>query len=409
MKKSLSMILIAVLAFGIGIAYAAPMLIVPNIQPYPTVAEGTKAGFSVDVVYANFDLNASNAEYPDPVTYNVVLNVTNLSDEAATIYELGFAAAQDISVQDSILGGTIYDNGLRSSNPFGSHRQFGGIIDGVYLDGEWVNITWIPNTYYEDANGTLIEVGYPECLFGITSASWNNVTFQGPLNPHEIESFSGDHTINATIPDLPDNASDTGIWFEGVPITEYYDQSGNHILTMMYINGAWVDVTGRVTVEKTQPMTAASNLLVDLALTIQQLPYRNMNATVGPITALPTWGDWGCGRALKWIPGAWGSQVFGPHESRLIMFNSTQSAYSNGLTALASGKLALYASVSNYITNWPVNGTFYDTLSTATQVKELTFDKTATGYLYNSILGDGETFQQGNSPIEVTIAPRIEP
>ena len=41
MKKTLSIVLIAVLAFGIGIAYAAPMLIIPvNIQPLPQVVRG---------------------------------------------------------------------------------------------------------------------------------------------------------------------------------------------------------------------------------------------------------------------------------------------------------------------------------------------------------------------------------
>jgi hypothetical protein len=56
MKKSVTLLLVAVLALGMGIAYAAPMLIVPmNVQPFPQVLEGVKAEFGVDVVYAKME------------------------------------------------------------------------------------------------------------------------------------------------------------------------------------------------------------------------------------------------------------------------------------------------------------------------------------------------------------------
>ena len=63
------------------------------------------------MVYAKFDLkNSPKMMSSDPsVTYNVVFNVTNLSDKAATLYELTFAAAQDITSSNPILGGNIYD------------------------------------------------------------------------------------------------------------------------------------------------------------------------------------------------------------------------------------------------------------------------------------------------------------
>lgn len=99
------------------------------------------------------------------------------------------------------------------------------------------------------------------------------------------------------------------------------------------------------------------------------------------------------------------------------MFNNTQmfvmfpagAPPSNGLTALQSGNIKLYASVSYYITNWPVNGTYYNTASTATQVIQLHLDKPPNGYVYNAVLADDQTFQPGNSSIEVTIAPRTQP
>ena len=432
MKIGAKMLIAAIFSLLVGIVFASPLLYTNlDIQPFPRVPEGPKAEFSVDVVYADFNpvvTQSTTTEYDETggqktvtypvteITYNVVLNVTNLSDQPATIYELAFTAAQSISVKQSILGGTIYDYGLQTSNSFLASKHFGGFVDGVYLDNKWVNATWIPNGYYE-ANDTWITVPYPQCLFTLTQAYWNGAVISGPLTPDDLQTFSADHTINGTIPNLPDNASDTGIWFEGVPITEYYDQTGNPLVTEMYINGAWVDVTGRVTIDKTQPMVTASNMLVNEVLTLGAQPYANMNSTIGPITELPTWGDWGSGRAYSWLPWDWQSKQFNntwaPHESRLIMFNNTQTFFFSlgdsraGLDALQTGKIALYASASDYINNWPVNGTYYNTVSTATYSKQLQLQKTATGsYLYNAVLADGETFQPTQSGIEVTIKPR---
>ena len=409
MKKSLSIVLIAVLAFGFGIAYAAPMIVVPvDIQLLPVVKEGPKADFSVDVVYAKFDLETSKNTVPSEsaVSYTVVLNVTNLSSESANLYELSFAAAQDISVKQSILGGTIYDTAYHSDDLY---RKFGGIVDGVTLDGDWVNITWIPNIYYQDGNLTTL-ANYPLFLYHISKASLNNTIIEGPLTPAEVINFSTDHTINGTIPDLPANASDTGIWFEGVPITEYYDQLGNLIITEMYINGAWVDVTGRVTVDKTQPLMTTTNILLNQHLRIGSV-YQNMNSTVGPVTTLPTWGDWEVGTVnYVWLPFETANQkfnpTFAPHESRLIIIYGTQTPSS--LSSFESRNIKTYASASNYITNWPVNGTYYDTISTTTQIKQLQLEQTQTGYLYNDILADNQTFQPSNSYLEVTVVARTE-
>ena len=435
MKKSLTLVLVAVLALGIGLAYASPMLIAPmNVQLFPRVAEGPKADFNVDVVYAKF--NAVDFQYSSPVynekgqigtetnpaanvSYTVVLNVTNPSDHPATLYEVSFAAAQDISVQQSILGGSMYDYGSSAANPFMAARHFGGIVDGVYLDGKWVNVTWIPQVQYE-YNGTMVTVPYPECLFSLTQAHWQDAIISGPLSPDDIQAYSADHKINGTIPDLPANASSTGTWFEGVPITEYYSQTGTPLVTEMYINGAWVDVTGRVTVDNKQPMMTATNMLVNEVHTLAAQPYGNMNSTAGPVTSLPTWGDWGSGRAYSWLPWDWQGKhfnnVFAPHESRLLAFNTTQlfiikpqgAPPTSGVAALQTGNLKLYASASNYINNQPVNGTFANTASTATQVIQLHLEQTQDGYIYNAVLAPGQTFQPISS-LEVKIASESKP
>jgi hypothetical protein len=432
MQIGVKMLIAAILSLLVGIAFASPLLYSNlDIKPFPRVPEGPKAKFSVDIVYASFNpvdtqyTTTDNYEKGTPktvtypvtdVTYTVVLNVTNLSDKPATIYDLAFAAAEGFSVKQSILGGTIYDSDLNVESSIFLSKHFGGFVDGVYLDDNWVNVTWIPSGHY-DMDGTWIPTAYPECLFAITQAYWQGGIMSGPLTPDDVRVFSVDHAINGTIPNLPDNASDTGIWFEGVPIAEYYDLAGNPLVTEMYINGSWVDVTDRVTVDKTQPFTVASNMLVNEVQTLGAQPYANMNSTIGPITTLPTWGDWGSGRAYTWLPWDWQSKgfnsIWAPHESRLIMFNNTQTFFFSlgdsraGLDALQTGKIALYASASNYINNWPVNGTYYNTVSTATDSKQVELQKTATGsYLYNIVLADGETFQPTQSGIEVTIKPR---
>jgi len=401
MKKELSLVLIAILALGVGIAYAAPMLIIPNNQLYPQVIEGPKAKFSVDVVYAEFAYTSDKTR----INYDVVLNVTNTADTPATLYDITFAAAQTVTVHDSILGGTIYDNGLT-----GAFKHFGGVVNGVYLDRNWVNTTWIPN-FYDEINGSQVKVPYPLCLYRITQASLYGGISSGPLTPDNVAAYSADHTINGTIPDLPANASETGTWFEGVPIAEYYDYQGNPLVTMMYINGVWVDVTDRVTVDNAKPMVTASGMLVNQVLSLGEQPYRNMNSTVGPVVSLPTWGDWGVGGSYYWFPWDWASQpfnnTFAPHESRLLRLNNVQQPGS--LVALESGSITLYASASNYIVNRPINGTFLNTVSTTTQIKQIQLQQTSGGYLYNAILADNQVFQQGNSRLEVTVAPRTEP
>ncbi|MFB3889266.1 MAG: hypothetical protein ACE14S_07220 [Candidatus Bathyarchaeia archaeon] len=454
MKTSIKLTLVALLALGIGVAYASPMLITPmNIQPLPRVLEGPKAEFSVNVVYANFsttDWQYTYTEYDearnptsktDPatnLTYNVVLNVTNISDKPATVYEVAAALGKDISVQQSILGGSISiydtaepypDNGIFPS------QLFGGIVDGVYLDGKWVNITWIPEGRYLP-DGTWQSMPYPDCLTALTQAFWRTYwhgvaydgAISGPLNPDEVRDFSANHAINGTVPNLPANASETGVWFEGVPIAEYYDLTGNPLITEMYINGSWVDVTGRVTVDNMQPFMIGEGMLINIALPLGWQPtesyaidYYNKTGTAAPIATLPRWGSWGGGRGYAWIPGDWGNyylsgfnSTWGPHESRLIIVSGTQMHTEGYMSdkinaALESGKLKLYSSVSNYVNVWPVNGTYYNTASTAIQTIQLQLEKTPSGYVYNAILADDQTFQPGKSSIEVTIAPRTQP
>ncbi|XES76930.1 MAG: hypothetical protein ACBZ72_12255 [Candidatus Bathyarchaeia archaeon] len=51
-------------------------------------------------------------------------------------------------MQQSILGGEIYGTVTYPDNCWFRTHLFGGIVDGVYLDGKWVNVTWIPEGRY---------------------------------------------------------------------------------------------------------------------------------------------------------------------------------------------------------------------------------------------------------------------
>lgn len=199
--------MIAVLALTAGIVFASPLVILPlNVKPFPNVPQGRKADFSVDIVYASFGIPANldnqslgdgtsvingtiineTEPYQPGQTYMVVLNVTNLSDIEANISEVGFAAAQDIRIIRSALGGFSFSTGA------GPGVDFGGVVKGVWLDNKWLDVTWIPGT------------DYPDNLMRIVTPS---------------------HDTETTIPTLSADAAEEGTWIEGVPIAEYYNST----------------------------------------------------------------------------------------------------------------------------------------------------------------------------------------
>jgi len=151
MKIKTNFLLIGLLSLLIGTAFASPLLLSElEIRPGPGLPEGPKADFSVNVVYANFSLqDNANITVPDwypetanlsAVSYFVVLNITNHSDEAAVIMDSIVTVAGDVSkgVNNGTWGG-------------------GGWFEGAWLDGEWVNVTLFPSMQLD--NGTWID-GY---------------------------------------------------------------------------------------------------------------------------------------------------------------------------------------------------------------------------------------------------------
>ena len=396
MEYKFKLITVVILALLTGTTFAAPLLIAPlDVKPYPHVSEGPKADFSIDLLYANFtaaewavnktsarligNFTTGNYSYVNVtetvtytnVTYSIVANITNLSDFTAKMYESSFAAAEDISIKDSVLGGKSFNSGY---NDRGS--SFGGVVEGLWFDGKWLDKTWIPGT------------DYPFSMFRVMNQN---------------------HASQLTIPEVPENATEEGTWIEGVPVAEYYD-STHLTATQIYINGAWVDVTGRVQPSNPQPMVMATNTLADLILTSSTPIYKNVgNASVGPITDFPSWGlQFSTGIPYRWTGIGGFNSVWAPHESKLIIFNGTETfsdseGLQSSISALESGKIDIYASMTSLITNMPINGTYYNTVSTATWLNTVPLEKTSNGYIYNAILADNQVFQVSPNGIEVSI------
>jgi hypothetical protein len=192
MQTGIKLLLAAVLSLSVGLAFATPLYIADmNIRPFPRNPDGPKADTSISVVYANFSIStgniyrlssdgANNAEITTSIlNYEIVLNVTNLSEFGAEITRLGIIAAQDIAVVPTSVGfveynsesnnvfgginggghssGTATSDDIVPGTQWGHWSQFkdgktqaggSGLVTGVWLDGNWINVTWIPGTSY---------------------------------------------------------------------------------------------------------------------------------------------------------------------------------------------------------------------------------------------------------------------
>lgn len=371
MEFKFKLIVVAVLALLAGTAFAAPMLVV-DVRPFPRIPEGPKANFAIDIVYANFNVIEVNATTGE-VSYTIVANITNLSDKVGYLYETGFAVAQHLEQLDSALGGMYIDNSLEYSSYADSPGR-GGLVDGIYLDGVWLNKTWIPGT------------DYPSNLISI-------------INDEDNAEFP----VLSVAPELPENASETGIWIEGVPIAEYYGETGI-TATHIYVNGSWVDVTGRVQPHNPQPFLLSTNPIANTILTSSVYA-----TTANTVTAPPLMG-WqrGMGNAYQYIGGRGFDQSWLPHQSRLIIFNGTvpmnSIEFNNRIASvLENGVVDIYGSATSYINAVPVDDTFTNTCYTATAIENVMLQKTSEGYLYNTALASNQYFQVCPDGVEVYI------
>jgi len=383
MKFGVKLIIIAVLALSVGVAFASPLLYENLVvRPFPRIPQGPKADFSVEFVYANFSVQEhastdSSGGIPlSIVTYDVVLNVTNLSDLRAIVGRLDLTVAEEVNFVPSIVGGFSASAGGGKSGGGGN-----GFVEGVWLDDEWVNVTWLPDGEW------------PMFLTG--------------RNPN----------ITTVIPDLPPNVIQEGVWIEGVHVWQEYnltktsDDTTITMATYIFINGTWVDVTGRIRVYNEQPYVMATNTLVHEMRNFESEEYGNYrNATeFAEAMAERSASSWmNFGDTYTWAGEGGFNNYWQPHESRLIRLTGTREVGVNaGLESLAEGKIMLYSGVSNYLKDRrEINGIYVNTFSTATELKQVQVEKTEDGYLYNIILGENQIFQPDKFGVEVLIKPR---
>jgi hypothetical protein len=379
MKFGVKLIIIALLALTVGVAFASPLLYENLVvRPFRRVPQGPTADFGVDIVYANFEVQeqTSDSSSLPQISYQVVLNITNYSDIAAKLGSVNFAVAQNIT----LLKGALEGASAISSGEGNSGGHFGTVIEGIWLDNEWLNVTWIPGVY-------------PDGLGEVMSSPWGSgdtVRYVGAMP--------------TVIPSLPANASETGYLIEGVPIKQYYffNSSASTLLLWdtIYVNGTWVDVTGRIRIEHPVISILGFGTIIQA---ITNFPPRNAfignqpsDETIGPHVKSTVWSGEGD------FNGTWA-----PQQSRLIELTGTVTVGSiDALNGFTAGKLNVYAAANNYIYDKPVNGTFYDTSSLTTQLKSISLEKTADGYLYNNILGENQIFQPDQFGVEVFIKPR---
>lgn len=375
MKIALKFLAAAVLSLCIGVAVASPLL-ATEIIPFPKTPQGPTADFGVDVVYADFKVKDAATDIAQ-LDYQVILNVTNLADIEAKLGMLNFAAAQNVT----LLKGASEGASAGSSGGGNGGGHFGTVIEGVWLDGQWHNVTWIPGTH-------------PDGIAKVMTPP------RGSAGTVRYIS-----SMPTAIPDLPDNASETGYYMEGVPLKQYfYFNSTANKLTLydtVYVNGTWVNVTGRIRIENPKTSVLTFGRVVEATTRFE--PRSSF------IDNQQSW-NWGTisQNFFVWSGDNDFNNTWAPHQSRLIQMTGTVDVGSADiLNSLTTGKINLYSAAYSYVYDQPVNGTFYDTSKLSTGLMAVSLTKTADGnYLYNNLLSGNQTLQLDQYGAEAFITPR---
>jgi hypothetical protein len=404
MKNGIKLLFAAIFSMSVGIACASPLLISElNLAPYPYLPEGPKPEVTANVAYASFSVQPADPSLPVPewyhgnetptaVNYNIMLNVTNLSDESVTVDFLEASAAQNYTRGPA----PFLANGVSSTQ--GSQRY-------VYLDGELINATWIPNS------GNVPTAPHPDI----------------PGQPPYPSSLPWDIESNATFPQ-------DGYWREGVELSDTY-VNGTLAYTYMYINGTWTDVTGRVEVPNREDifsnMASATHNIVSGWYNFQApLPegwdpgshtststqtfengttitttVKTKNPIIPPETNRTD--DYSAPNSdqvtIYTGPGKFDA-TWAPHESRLIMLSGTVFAYDADVEQyLQGGNMAVRIMGQARLTDSVINGTMTDTSTVIDAIQQITVHADGDSFVYNGALGANQTFQPDQWGVEVFI------
>ena len=417
MKTRSKFILIALLSLLAGSAFATPLLLSElEIVPFWTVPEGPKADLNVSVVYANFTIQGNSSVHDKSIlSYYIVLNMTNLSNLPTKLSYFGFAGLKNVTVIPSALGGfhVTHEGKGVSGSSFGSMGPAEGYlghlgagrVEGLWLDGEWLNTTWVPE-------GGLDEIWHSENIFppkgleNIWEPNWypdadpyglldsENYDYELPrFTPFGGTRSNGTHYY--TYDGTRFNYEGGNYWIEGVPLIEYI--ANNEVKsTIIYYDGSWIDVTGRVKAEE-RAFIIAKNLLVKSQTVFNGYSGENSSIPVGSsITSSTVDGN------LSFIYGF--DNTWAPHQSRLILlkgFIDVGDFWGNSESL--EEEITFYVEAENYVDDNIVNGVVTNTVSTSFELKTTQLSVSEATYLYNSILLDDQTFVTASSSLEVFV------
>jgi hypothetical protein len=360
MKKGTNLIFLGLLSMLVGTVFASPLLISElEIRPFrEPLPKGPTADVSVSVVYANYKVGDSTLLHTKNVTdisYLVVLNITNNSDEWAVVNWVNFDAAEEITQG---FGFSASNSSFSASNSFTSVS--GWEAKGAWVDGEWYNVTWVPH-----------QISYK----------------------------------------IPDNDGSEGYWMEGVQQRATY--VGGELTTIhMNMNGTWMDVTGKIEVDGIE----VHNFLE--ATTVKGIFFSEKKflgrANVGAPSGIIVTPDM---KIIETNQTIWASittnvtagfsNLWAPHQSRLIALSTshqviTEFVEPSRLALLETGPIAFRLEVHHQI-----NGTIgvYDSTSLSKEIKQVQMELTEDGYLYNTILSDNQMFVMDSFGVEAFIEP----
>jgi hypothetical protein len=413
MKTKSKFILIGIISLLAGSAFATPLLLSElEIVPFWTMPEGPKADLSVSVVYANFTIQGDSSTHNEPIIgYYVVLNMTNLSNLPTKLSYFGFAGLKNVTVIPSTLGGfhVTHEGGGVSGSSFGSMGPAEGYlghvgagrVEGLWLDGEWFNTTWVPE-------GGLDEIWRSENIFppkgleNIWEPNWyHSADPYGLLDSekygYELPPFTpfggtrSNGTHYYTYSGTRFNYEGGNYWIEGVPLIEYI--VNNEVKsTIIYHDGSWIDVTGRVKTEE-RAFIIAKNLLVKSQIVF--------NGNSGENSSVPVGSSIIDGK-LSFIYGF--NNTWAPHQSRLILLKGfIEVGDFWGNSDSLEEELTFYVEAENYVDDSILNGVVVNTVSTSFDLKTVQLSVNEATYLYNSILLEDQTFVTASSGVEVFV------
>lgn len=346
MKIGTNMILIGILSMLIGSAFASPLLVseleIGEIKPFlkPPPSAFT-SNITSEVLYANFSINP-NSERVTDLSYFVVLNITNNSDEPTNVTFVQFdAEVQDYTLPKTNTGGYSKSEAGRGWN-----------AKEAWVNDEHYNLTWVPNK-------------------------------EGPPNKGGFD-YQGD-------PELE------GYWMEGVQIYEHYV---NYELayTLINMNGTWVDVTGRIQV--TRPLYWPPTEHVMDAVIISHIKSLQRETSFDELGHdIPS-----IQRPPSGTPEAF-NELWAPHQSRLIAITAARPVLSEYFEPEKLEKLKTEKILFNTIIQTSVTVDNWTDSVVSRESIQVFVDSTDDGYQY-SVLPEDPLFTLDSFGVEVFIEPR---